>query len=100
MAKFRLGISSISVHAHRYQAGAPQLLFCPFCENVREDEIHFMLCCSTYDDLRSKLIAPKYVRNPSSFRLFVLLCRKDQTTLNNLCIFVYKALKRRSLLMS
>ena len=38
--------------------------YCPFCQNVVETEIHFLLECSTYKHLRMKLIEHINPSNP------------------------------------
>ena len=96
MIKFRLGVSDILVHRNYYQNNLNADLSCPLCNAHRDDETHFVLCCPTLEDLRLKFIPGKFCRNPSMFRLVLLLSSKNVSTVTNLCIYLYKAFQRRS----
>ena len=50
MAKFRLGISDITVHRMRYQTALPCHMLCPMCGIQVEDEVHFVFCCPALDN--------------------------------------------------
>ena len=41
--------------------------------NYIEDEYHFILVCSRYNDLRRKYFKQYYWRNPSAYKLVTLL---------------------------
>eukprot|EP00745_Piridium_sociabile_P029819 TRINITY_DN4926_c0_g2_i11.p1 TRINITY_DN4926_c0_g2~~TRINITY_DN4926_c0_g2_i11.p1 ORF type:complete len:208 (+),score=2.80 TRINITY_DN4926_c0_g2_i11:126-749(+) len=62
--KFRLGISDLTVHRYRYQNVNDDNLICPMCKKSKEDEVHFVLCCESLNDIREHFIHPKYYRNP------------------------------------
>ena len=98
--KFRFGISDIAVHFYRYRQHRQEDLLCSLCKSGIEDEIHFLFCCPWYDNIRTKFIAPKFYNNPCLFRLQVLMSSCNQTTIKNLCIFVYKAFKIREAILS
>ena len=72
---------------------------CPLCKSANEDEVHFVLCCPAFDDLRTQSIPLKYFRHPNLFRLGLLLATQNENILRNLCVYLYKAFKRRSVVI-
>ena len=52
--------------------------------NVLEDEFHFVLQCTKYNDLRKKYIKKYYWHRPSTFKLVQLLSVKNRKELCNL----------------
>ena len=54
-AKFRCGVASIKIETGRYESLAVEERICPFCRNI-EDEMHVILDCSVYNDLRVTLL--------------------------------------------
>ena len=55
IARFRLGVSPFNSHRHRYSKSLDKRM-CPFCVGIVEDEIHVILDCTTYDDIRARYI--------------------------------------------
>ena len=100
MTKFRFGVSDINVHRLRYKTHSQAQLFCPFCKNVEENELHFVLCCPMYTEVRARYIALKFYRQPNMFRLHVLLNSSQNIIVENICRFIYHALKIRSVALS
>ena len=95
LTKFRFGVSSINVHYFRYRNYDERQLLCPFCQNVEENEVHFVLCCPLYENIRRHYIKEKYYRVPNIFKLRILLCSKNEKVVEDLCRFLYVAFKRR-----
>ena len=62
---------------------------CPMCMEEEEDEIHFILHCPVYQDLRPFDSPP----NVNTFHL--LLCSVDESLIKSLCIYLDQAFKRR-----
>ena len=61
LAQFRMGVSQINTHKYRYSK-LPEEVNCPFCENTPESEIHFLLHCPVYRNLRTRYLV-NYNRN-------------------------------------
>ena len=93
--RFRFGISNIAVHKYRYRVHSMNNLVCPLCKSSIENEVHFVLSCPSLTELRTDLIAPKYYRYPSLFKLCLLMSSSNEATIKNLVIFLYKAFKLR-----
>ena len=66
--KFRLGVAPIRLETGRYE-GLPEVSrVCPFCDTCTvENEIHVMLLCPVYDDIRSDLLL-QAVASDSNFQ--------------------------------
>ena len=73
LTRFRFGVSDIKVHRPRFKVYNADELKCPLCLWAVENEVHFVLCCPAFDDLRYEFIEPKYFNNPCDFRLALLL---------------------------
>ena len=97
LTKFRFGVSDILVHFHRYTHSSVYSLTCPLCQEEEENEVHFVLCCPVLTNLRTQFIPAKYFRQPSMFRLTLLMTAKSAVIVRQLAIFLYKAFKIREL---
>ena len=84
MTKFRFGVSQLTVHFYRYRSCTNRQLLCPMCKQAVEDEVHFILSCPFLHDLRVKLIAEKFYKEPNAFRLSCLLAVRNELTVKNL----------------
>ena len=100
LARFRFGVSDIKVHRSRFKLYNVDELKCPLCLSAVENEVHFVLCCPAFDDLRYEFIESKYFNNPCEFRLAFLLATQNECALKNLTLFLYKAFSRRKTLLS
>ena len=97
---FRFGISDLFVHQYRYRNHNESDLTCPLCKSAIENEVHFVLCCPALSNLRKQLIPPKYYRQPSQFRLTLLIASTNELTVKDLAIYLYKSFKFRSIACS
>ena len=55
-AKFRCGVAPIKIETGRYENLDVNQRLCPFCSSF-EDEMHVILHCETYRDLRNNLFS-------------------------------------------
>ncbi|KAL4224701.1 hypothetical protein ACF0H5_015396 [Mactra antiquata] len=69
---------------------------CNIC-NVLEDEYHFVLECSLFNDLRNMYIQRYYRVRPSMYKLIELFKSDNPATMRNLSTFIYKAFEYRLL---
>ena len=95
MTRFRFGVSDIKVHRSRFKVYNVTDFKCPLCFTAVKNEVHFVLCCPAFDDLRYEFIEPKYFKIPCEFRLALLLATQNERTLNNLAFFAHKSFSRR-----
>ena len=95
MTKLRFGVSRINTHHYRYRNVSPETLVCPFCKVGNETEIHFILCCPLYEEIRKQYIKPKFWRNPSNLKLNILLSSSNYKAVEDLCRYLYIAFKIR-----
>ena len=90
-------MSDIKVHRSRLKLYNVDELKCPLCLSAVENEVHFVLCCPAFEDLRYEFIESKYFNNPCEFRFALLLATQNERALKNLALFLYKAFSRRKL---
>ena len=94
LTRFRFGISDIKVHKLRYCPGETNLL-CPMCTEEDEDEIHFLLHCPVYNDLRSTYILSDDV--PPNVETFVkIMSNTSDQQVWALSLYVHYAMRRRN----
>ena len=98
--KFRFGISDLMVHYYRYRQFNDNDLLCPLCKLSEDNEIHFVLCCPVLEGIREQFIRPKYYRQPSLFKLSLLMSSTVTEVVRNFSLFLYKAFKLRELSLS
>ena len=100
MTKFRFGITDMLMHRDRYKNVSNNIAMCPLCKMAKEDEIHILLCCPALYDLRREFIPGKFYANPCLFHLNLLLSSQCSKILKNVCIYLYKAFKRRASILA
>ena len=78
----RLGVSPLKTQKLRFATNTTQAhLACPFCRNDTETEMHFILICPKYNEIRELYIPKKYCNCPSSFKLTLLLATSNKSLL-------------------
>ena len=55
-ATFRCGVAPVRIKTDRYEGLELNRRICPLCKNGIEDEIHVMLHCPVYSNLRKVLL--------------------------------------------
>ena len=102
LRKFRTSIVSFRASSHnlmiekgRHMNLPRELRYCIHCTNAIEDEVHFLLYCPLYTELRSKYIDKKYWEYPTLNKFNILLSSKNEKTIRNLAMFIYYAMKYR-----
>ena len=97
MTKFRFGVSNLNVHYFRYRNVNPNRMLCQYCKTEIESELHFILVCPLYEEIRNQFIPLKYYRSPNLFKLNLLLASKSRNIVENLCCYIYNAFKIRGI---
>ena len=97
LIRIRLGVSQLKTHRFRFANNSSTSKFaCPFCSDERESEIHFVLKCPAYDEIRAQYIPRKYYNCPTLFKLTHLLASENKTMLLRLANYVSKAFQVRN----
>ena len=105
LSKFRNALSRLRVSSHNLEIEAGRWhkpVSKPFSERIclicstLEDEYHFVLVCSLYQDLRKLYINKYYWKRPNMYKFIELMSNENVTTLKNLSVYVYKAFKIRN----
>ena len=59
LTRFRSGVSDTKVHRSSFKVYNVDDLKCPLCVSTVDNEVHFVLCCPAFDDLRYEFIEHK-----------------------------------------
>ena len=77
LTKFRLSNHDLMIEVGRYKKIPKSERFCPFCQSYVENEIHFLINCTTYNEKRKTLFdsGQKLKPNFSAYKFtFLLSC--------------------------
>ena len=94
-AQFRMGVSQINVHQHRFLPTARNVA-CPFCVEEKETEITFLLECPVYVFLRHKYLPDKASAHDNRSHFLSLMNSKSQQTVFNVAKFLVCAFNLRT----
>ena len=99
MIQFRVGVSYLKTHRLRFNDRSQMCddaLACPFCPHVEETELHFVLVCPKYTELRDMYIPRKFRNPPSAFRLALLFASTNTNVVMNVAKYIYEAFRVRN----
>ena len=96
LANFRNSCHCLMIEKGRHYGISRENRFCVYCESSIEDELHFLLCCPLYADIRTKYIAERYVKKPNETSFYNIMSAKNELVMRNLAMFLFYAFKRRS----
>ena len=96
VARFRIGMSPLRHHFLRYRQTNETNSYCPFCDQCQDTELHFLLICPHYIEIRSDLIPRRFYKNPCLFRMSMLLASDNENVVKNVALYIVKALLIRS----
>ena len=92
LIRLRLGVSPLKTHKLRYRKDVtPVDYFCPLCMGDAETEVHCILVCPEYVEIREQYIPRKYFNCPSSFKLSLLLTTTSKFLLISFAMYLMKA---------
>ena len=106
LTKFRLSNHDLTIEAGRHKKTKipKQERFCPFCINSVEDEIHFLINCPTYNNLRREIVndcvklRPNFSYYTDTDKFIFLLT--NETISFKLPKLVHLAMEKRNALIS
>ena len=109
LTKFRLSDHKLHIESGRH-CNPPKPVeerLCKICNNqVVEDEIHFLLNCSHYCDLRSPLmqqavtLSQNFPHLTPKEKFTFLMCTSHPALIQETALYIYKAMQARSLCLS
>ena len=106
MARLRLSAHKLNIETGRYNSKnkyiPPDERLCTCCSmKTCESELHFLIACPAYSDLREKLFTEISLRNPH-FSLYNemekftwLMISEDMTDIKGVAHFIQKSMSRR-----
>jgi hypothetical protein len=98
LTRFRFGmlpLRSRSLNFRQPSRNSNANLNCPFCPDALETELHFLLVCRKYNELRNLLIPRKYWRSPNLFKMSLLLSNENESLIVKVCKFICQAFDKR-----
>lgn len=97
LARFRLSAHSLMIETGRYYGIPRDYRHCPYCEGCVEDEVHFLLVCPLYSDIREKYIDNSYYSEITVENFYKLMSSSNTQTLRKLAMFLYYASIERNM---
>ena len=96
ITKIRISAHSLAIETGRYCK--PKILanerFCKFCKDQVEDEIHFLLHCPLYKDIRENYSIFKKVNKEDDIKSVAFLLNPDNLVdTKQICKYLNQALK-------
>ena len=97
LIRLRLGVSPLRTHKLCCHRDVTHVDYsCPFCKSDMETEVHFILVCPKYAEIREQHIPKKYFTSPSSTKFALLLATTSKVLLSRLAIYIMKAFTIRN----
>ena len=105
---YRISCHNLEIERGRYARPhiPPHLRFCKLCHSEAETEMHFVLSCNIYHDLREKLfnICVLHIDNFMSLnndsKFQYLLDSSHDNVIRSVMAYIYQADQRRKVLLS
>ena len=95
LAQIRSGHHELEIETGRYNDVARVERLCKLCHVETEDEIHFVLKCRVYDDLRIMHLSEKFYKNPNVHKFNILISTHLCDIIQSLAKYIHYALQRR-----
>lgn len=96
LTRFRLSAHSLNIETGRHHGIDRVHRKCMKCTmNVVESEMHFLLICPHYSDIRSKFIKPYFCRWPTIQKFERLMISNKTIEITNTAKFLFYAFKKR-----
>ena len=100
LAQIRSGHHELEIETGRYNDVARVERLCKLCHVEIEDEIHFVLKCRVYNDLRIMHLPEKFYKNPNVHKFNILMSTHSCDIIQSLAKYIYYALQRRSTILN
>jgi hypothetical protein len=101
MTMFRCSAHNLAIEKGRHLNIERCKRVCVYCQtlgqNVLEDELHFLLICPLYNDVRDEFIPN--LTHPNFACMIKLLNSKSSVTILNLCKYIYYSFNKRQVFM-
>ena len=76
LARFRMGVSTINAHRHKYDKD-PNTRLCPFCKTQVENEFHIMFICPIYTSIRTRYLSLENIDQCNIINMNSVLARSS-----------------------
>ena len=94
LSRFRMGVKLSAFLTHKYRFVNDKETVCPMCTEHEENDIHFLLHCPVYHDLRVKYLSP-FHNPPNEISFNSMLQMEDSNMITGLSLYIYHSIQRR-----
>ena len=103
LTKLRLSNHNLMIEKGRHNKTEIENRFCPFCLNLVEDEIHFLLICKTFREIRCPIVQPNldpYSLNTEQLKNRFIYLIKKNTKIKEIARCIYTMFQCRDYLLT
>ena len=102
ITRFRISNHSLDVETRRFKNRVDRpLRVCRNCNTGKvEDEIHFLLICPAYEEIRKQFISSKFLLNRNQINFNKLMNTHEIDNLRNLASYLRIAFQRREKILN
>jgi len=94
-AIFRSSAHCLAIERGRYTSNVIESCFCPYCKNIIENELHFLLVCPLYKVIRKQFIDVKYYTYPCLNKFNALMSCGNEEVVKRTAIYLFYAFEKR-----
>ena len=94
-ARFRSSAHCLAIERGRYTIIVKESRFCPYCKNIIENELHFLLVCPLYEDIRKQFIDTNYYTNPCLTKFNALMSCGNEEVVKRTAMYLFYAFEKR-----
>jgi len=98
--RFRTSSHQLMIEHGRYINLERNERLCPLCKTTIENEYHFLLVCSFYEDLREMYIPSRFYDQPTINKFNNAMTSRDENIIRNIAMYIYYAFERRKMLLT
>ena len=97
--RFRTSSHQLIIEHGRYINIERNERLCHLCKTSIEDEYHFLLVCSCYEDLRETYIPSRFYNQPTINKFHNAMASRDDNIIRNIAMYIYHAFERRKMML-
>jgi len=85
----------LAIERGRYTKIVKESRFCPYCKYIIENEIHFLLVCPLYKDIRKQFIDTKYYTYPCLNKFNALMSCGNEEVVKRTAMYLFYDFEKR-----
>ena len=100
LTKLRISDYNLMIEKGRHKGVHKDLRFCPFCQRTVEDELHFLISCPTYKNLRKPVMDSLSIKNIGDTPVTEVFITLMTESIREVANFTHKAFELREFLIN